>query len=72
MYEDVPVVDRAGAGDAFASGLVAKLAQGLSLGDAIIFASANSTSVVATIGAKTGILGRDAVIHPMPLEVKDF
>ena len=72
MYEDVPVIDRTGAGDAFASGLVAKLAQGSSLAEAIIFASANSTSVVSSIGAKAGILHADAVLHDMPLEVKDF
>ena len=72
MYEDVPVIDRTGAGDAFASGLVAKLAQGKSLAEAIVFASANSTSVVNQVGAKAGILGPDAVLHDMPLEVKEF
>lgn len=72
MYKDVPVVDRTGAGDAFVSGLVAKLAQGTALADAIIFASANSTSVVATIGAKAGILHSHALLDPMPLEIKDF
>lgn len=72
MYDDVPVIDRTGAGDAFASGLVAKLAQSASLSDAIIFASANSTSVVGKIGAKAGILDNHAVLHDMPLEVKDF
>lgn len=72
MYEDVPVIDRTGAGDAFASGLVAKLAQGTSLSEAIIFASANSTSVVGRIGAKGGILDRHAVLHDMPLSIKTF
>lgn len=72
MYEDVTVIDRTGAGDAFGSGLVARLAMGSSLSEAIIFASANSTSVVAQIGAKPGILNRDSVLHDMPLDVKDF
>ncbi|HEX9595072.1 MAG TPA: carbohydrate kinase family protein [Candidatus Saccharimonadales bacterium] len=72
MYEDVPVIDRTGAGDAFASGLVAMLAQNKSLSEAIIFASANSTSVVGKIGAKAGILSDDAILHEMPLEIKDF
>lgn len=72
MYEDVPVIDRTGAGDAFGSGLVAMLARGKGLREAIIFASANSTSVVSQIGAKTGILYKDAILHDMPLEIKDF
>lgn len=72
MYEDVPVIDRTGAGDAFASGLVAKLALGQPLADALIFASANSTAVVGQIGAKAGILRHDAVLHDMPLEIKPF
>ncbi len=67
MYEDVPVLDRTGAGDAFASGFVAKTAQGKSLGEAITFASANSTSVVNKIGAKDGILPRNAHLHEMDL-----
>lgn len=68
MYEDVKVVDRTGAGDAFGSGFLSQWAQGASLKDAIIFASANSTSVVEYIGAKKGILDQNAKLHSMPLE----
>lgn len=68
MYEDVKVVDRTGAGDAFGSGLVSSLAGGSSLQEAITFASANSTAVVGYIGAKKGILYKDAEIHDMPLK----
>lgn len=57
MYEDVPVLDRTGAGDAFASGFLSQWAQGKNLlQESIIFASATSTNVVTTIGAKAGIL----------------
>lgn len=70
MYENVRVVDRLGAGDAFGSGFVCKWAQGKSLRDAVTFASANSTSVVSKIGAKTGILKRNAKIHDMKMEEK--
>ncbi len=56
MYKDVKVVDRAGAGDAFCSGFVAMIATNESVEKAITFGSANSTSVVSTLGAKTGIL----------------
>lgn len=72
MYEDVKVVDRLGAGDAFGSGFVAMHAQGKSLEESIIFASANATGVVSEVGATTGILHRHAHLHDMPLKVKDF
>lgn len=67
MYEDVPVIDRTGAGDAFGSGFLSQWVQGKSLKESIIFASANSTSVVQEIGAKTGILGQHVNLHEMPL-----
>lgn len=70
MYKDVPIVDRLGAGDAFASGFVAMLALGENLERAITFASANSTSVVTKIGAKTGILDINQHINQMPLDIK--
>lgn len=72
MYEDVPVTDRTGAGDAFGSGFLSQWAQGRSLKDSIVFASANSTSVVTKIGAKVGILTADARLHEMPLSEKPF
>lgn len=70
MYEDVKVVDRLGAGDAFASGFLSQWAQGKSLKESIIFASANSTSVVTKVGAKPGILHKGAKLHDMPLHEK--
>lgn len=72
MYEDVAVVDRTGAGDAFGSGFLSQWAQGKSLRDSLVFASANSTSVVTKIGAKAGILHKGAELHDMPLHVKPF
>lgn len=72
MYEDVPVIDRTGAGDAFGSGFLSQWAQGRSLKDSVVFASANSTSVVTAIGAKTKILHKGAVLHAMPLSEKPF
>ena len=72
MYEDVPVVDRTGAGDAFASGFLSQWILGKGLREAIIFGSANSTSVVTKFGAKEGILHKDSVLHDMPLEEKPY
>ena len=72
MYEDVPAIDRTGAGDAFASGFLSQWAHGAQLKDAVVFASANSSSVVNHIGAKTGILYQGARLHTMPLSEKEF
>ena len=72
MYEDVPVIDRTGAGDAFASGFLSQWVKGASLRDAIVFASANSTSVVGSIGAKPGILHEQTALHDMPIEEKEL
>ena len=72
MYEDVPVIDRTGAGDAFASGFTVKVATGGTLEEALTFGSANSTSVVGQIGAKAGILEAAAELHDMPLEAVDI
>jgi sugar/nucleoside kinase (ribokinase family) len=71
MYEDVPVTDRTGGGDAFGSGFLSCYAQGKSLKESIIFASANSTSVVQYVGAKEGILHKGVALHDMPIEEKD-
>lgn len=72
MYEDVPVVDRTGGGDAFGSGFLSQWAVGKSLEESILFASANSTSVVTKIGAKAGILHKGTKLHHMPIHSKAF
>lgn len=72
MYEDVTVVDRLGAGDAFGSGFLSRWVVGKSLKESITFASANSTSVVTKIGAKAGILRGNVRLHDMPLHEKPF
>lgn len=72
MYEDVPVLDRTGAGDAFGSGFLSQWSNGKSLKDSIVFGSANSTSVVTKVGAKAGILQKGVELHAMPLSEKPF
>lgn len=68
IYEDRPVKDATGAGDAFGSGFLASLAAGKSFRQALIHASANSTAVVSCIGANKGILDGAAALHPMPIQ----
>lgn len=72
MYEDVPVVDRTGAGDAFTSGFVSQIACGEPLEQAITFASANSTNVVTKIGSSAGILHGHPKLHAMELKISQL
>lgn len=65
-------VDRTGAGDAFGSGFVIKIAEGKSLEEAVHFGSANASEVCQAIGAKTNILRKNARIHAMPIETQQL
>lgn len=61
-YPDpVPPLDRTGAGDAFASTIVAALALGESIETALEWAPINSMSVVQKIGAQAGLLHRKEI-----------
>lgn len=70
MYEDVEVIDRTGAGDAFCSGFTAAIINNQSLEEAVVLASANSTGVVRYIGAKKGILRDTDKLHDMELDIQ--
>ena len=70
MYEDVPRKDTTGAGDAFGSGFLSQLSQGAGIKQSILYASANSTSVIQHIGAKKGILRKGEELHSMPMYEK--
>jgi len=61
-YPDpAPPLDRTGAGDAFASTIVAALALGESMDAALTWAPINSASVVQKLGAQAGLLSREEV-----------
>lgn len=61
-YPDpAPPFDRTGAGDAFASTIVAALAMGESLETAMLWAPINSMSVVQKLGAQAGLLNRQQI-----------
>lgn len=68
LYEDVPIKDSTGAGDAFGSGFLAAYADGKSFTDSLIFGSANSTSVIQHIGSKDGIIRKHTRLHSMPIQ----
>jgi ribokinase len=68
LYEDVKVKDSTGAGDAFGSGFLAAYANGKSFKESLVFASANSTSVVQKIGSKAGIINQNTKLHEMPIQ----
>lgn len=69
LYENkTKAKDTTGAGDAFGSGFLAHLASGKSFRQSLIFASANSTSVVLKLGANKGILHGNEMLHPMPIQ----
>ncbi|MBR3263929.1 carbohydrate kinase family protein [Candidatus Saccharibacteria bacterium] len=68
IYEDVPVKDTTGAGDAFGSGFLAHLANGESFKKSLVYASANSTAVVADFSAKKGLLRGNEKLHEMPIQ----
>lgn len=73
-YPDpAPPLDRTGAGDAFASTIVAALALGESMDTALTWAPINSMSVVQKMGAQAGLLSRDELeqyLNSAPEEFK--
>ena len=68
LYEDVSIKDSTGAGDAFGSGFLAAYSGGRSFKESLVFASANSTSVVQKIGSKAGIINKNVKLHDMPIQ----
>lgn len=68
VYEDVKVKDITGAGDAFGSGFLAHFAAGKSFKSSLAFASANSATIIAKVGANNGIMTGKENLHPMPIQ----
>lgn len=61
-YPDpAPPLDRTGAGDAFASTIVAGLALGKTMDEALMWAPINSMSVVQKLGAQAGLLHQNDI-----------
>lgn len=53
------VVERTGAGDAFASGFISAMLNGLSSEERLFWGSANSASVIGQLGAIAGLLSKE-------------
>jgi fructose-1-phosphate kinase PfkB-like protein len=61
----INAVNSVGAGDAFGSTFIASLATGNSKEDALRLGIINSASVLQKVGAKTGLLERDQLLHAL-------
>ena len=72
-YPDpAPPYDRTGAGDAFASTVVAALARGETLETALAWAPINSMSVVQKLGAQAGLLNLEDIKRLLDKAPKDY
>jgi len=60
-----PPIDRTGAGDAFTSTLVAALAKGRPLAEALTWAPVNARTVVREVGSQTGLLTEKALVDEL-------
>ena len=58
---NITPIDETGAGDAFGSGMVAGLINGLKPEEAISWGIKNSAAVVGSLGAKTGLLSEEQI-----------
>lgn len=73
MYPDAkPPLDRTGAGDAMTSTVVAALALGKPLAEALRWGPVNSMSVVQEVGAQKGLLSRAAIEHYLADAAADY
>jgi sugar/nucleoside kinase (ribokinase family) len=59
----VDAYERTGAGDAFGSGCIAALIKGKELGEALLWGTLNSASVIGYIGSQKGLLKEEEMPH---------
>jgi len=72
-YPDpAPPLDRTGAGDAFASTIVAALAHGETIETALKWAPINSMNVVQKLGAQAGLLHREDIEEYLKTAPEDY
>ncbi|EKD43914.1 MAG: hypothetical protein ACD_72C00075G0004, partial [uncultured bacterium] len=59
---DLPVLEKTGAGDAFASGFISAVIHGLNVKHALRWGSANAAFVVQKIGGQAGLLTKHQIV----------
>lgn len=57
------IVEKTGAGDAYSAGLIAALAYGESLEEAMIWGTINASHVIQEVGPQKGLMDRDSLIR---------
>lgn len=67
-----PPFERTGAGDAFSSGFMAALVQGLPITEALRWGPVNSMAVVQEIGAQKGLLGKSQLLGLLRRAPKNY
>jgi sugar/nucleoside kinase (ribokinase family) len=73
VYPDAkPPYERTGAGDAFSSTVVAGLAMGKTLQEALLWGPVNSMSVVQCIGAQAGLLTQQEIVEYLKNAPADY
>lgn len=73
IYPDVkPPYERTGAGDAFASTVVAGLALGKTLQEALLWGPINSMSVAQYVGAQEGLLSQEKIAEYLKTAPADY
>lgn len=68
---EVPVIERTGAGDSFSTGVVAAMASGHSISEALRWGAFNSASVIQEIGPQKGLLKKSQMAKFLKAN-KDF
>lgn len=58
----IKIIEMTGAGDAFATGIIAALHYEKNINEALRWGTANSTSVISHIGPQTGLLGKEGIL----------
>lgn len=58
---DAPIVERTGAGDAYASGFLAAIVSGESVQEAMRWGTLNAAAVIGKVGAEAGLLSKEAI-----------
>lgn len=68
----LPILERTGAGDAFAAAFVSAIILGKSLSEAFFWAPVNAMSVISEIGAQKGLLDQEGILKFLSQAPENF